>query len=201
MKSKKGFTLVELLAVIAILAILILIALPNIMSLFNNAKKESFTNEIKEIVKTAEQQWMNDSMFDTQEIVYSRVTSEECPKSLKLSGRSQLNYYIKVNKAGKIVEYYAEDGTYQYSYNGQGLKIEEIDGVLQISNINDNQKISISCGGVSGGSGSSGGSSATNIATCVNSGCTKTAKETELVIGGENFYVVSSNETETVPSA
>ena len=37
--NKKGFTLVELLAVITILAILILIALPNIMGLFNDAKE------------------------------------------------------------------------------------------------------------------------------------------------------------------
>ena len=37
--SKKGFTLVELLAVIAILAILVIIALPNILKMFNNAKK------------------------------------------------------------------------------------------------------------------------------------------------------------------
>ena len=45
--KKKGFTLVELLAVIAILAILIILALPNIMSLFNNAKENAFITETK----------------------------------------------------------------------------------------------------------------------------------------------------------
>ncbi|UKI58404.1 MAG: prepilin-type N-terminal cleavage/methylation domain-containing protein [Clostridium sp.] len=37
--NKKGFTLVELLAVIAILAILVLVAVPNVLGMFNNAKK------------------------------------------------------------------------------------------------------------------------------------------------------------------
>ncbi|NLC97314.1 MAG: prepilin-type N-terminal cleavage/methylation domain-containing protein, partial [Erysipelotrichaceae bacterium] len=44
---KKGFTLVELLAVIAILAILIIIALPNVLEMFNNAKKDVFVTEVK----------------------------------------------------------------------------------------------------------------------------------------------------------
>ena len=47
--SKKGFTLVELLAVIAILAILVIIALPNILKMFNNAKKDIFLTEAKNI--------------------------------------------------------------------------------------------------------------------------------------------------------
>ena len=47
MKKRMGFTLVELLAVIAILAILVIIALPNIIEMFNNAKKRSFYNEIR----------------------------------------------------------------------------------------------------------------------------------------------------------
>ena len=44
--KKKGFTLVELLAVIAILAILVIIALPNVMGMFREAKKNSFMTEI-----------------------------------------------------------------------------------------------------------------------------------------------------------
>lgn len=39
MENKKGFTLVELLAVIAILAILVILAIPNVMSMYIDAKK------------------------------------------------------------------------------------------------------------------------------------------------------------------
>ena len=143
--KKNGFTLVELLAVIAILAILVIIALPNVMSLFNNAKKQSFTNEVKNIYKVAEQQWISDSMFETNEKVYSKCSSEECPDQLKLSGRSNINYYVKLNKLGKIVEYYVEDGTYQYSYKGGGLDIKDIGEVQQISDLSENEVITITC--------------------------------------------------------
>ena len=49
--NKKGFTLVELLAVIAILALIVIIALPNVFSMFNEAKKDTFLTEAKTIYK------------------------------------------------------------------------------------------------------------------------------------------------------
>ncbi len=133
--KKKGFTLVELLAVIAILAILVIIALPNIMSLFNEAKKNSFTNELKEIYKTAQNQWMTDSMINTTEKYYSRDTSLRCDgtnnnSTLQLSGRTQLRYGITLDKAGNVMDYVATDGTYMYQFKAgstaNALKIEEI---------------------------------------------------------------------------
>ena len=94
--KKKGFTLVELLAVIAILAILVIIALPNVMGMFNSAKKNSFTTEVKQIYKLAQQEWISDSMFNTTEKEYGRC--DGCSyKELSLSGRSEIQYYIKIN--------------------------------------------------------------------------------------------------------
>ena len=49
---KKGFTLVELLAVISILAILVVIAMPNVIKMFNNSKKSSFETEVKTIIQS-----------------------------------------------------------------------------------------------------------------------------------------------------
>ena len=54
--KRQGFTLVELLAVIAILAILVLVAVPNVLGMFNQAKKDTFTTETKEMVRIAQQQ-------------------------------------------------------------------------------------------------------------------------------------------------
>ena len=132
--KKKGFTLVELLAVIAILAILVIIALPNVMGMFNTAKENSFTTEIKEIYKQAQQQWISDSMLSTSDITYWRVcgTSKSTinnvtsDKKIDLTGRTQLNYYITITKAGKVKEYYATDGSYQYYYKSNDLKVEDI---------------------------------------------------------------------------
>ena len=146
--KKQGFTLVELLAVIAILAILVIIALPNIMSMFGNARKNSFTTEIKEIYKVAQQQWISDSLFTTSDKEYSRCKSG-CNNTLDLSGRQELEYYIKIDKSGKVTNYYATDGTYQYSYNGGNLKIEDIDGVEQVAGLEESQLVVIGPHGLS----------------------------------------------------
>ena len=141
--NKKGFTLVELLAVIAILAILVIIALPNVMGMFNNAKENSFKTEIKEIYKTAQNQWMQDSMYSTGEVVYSRCSG--CTgKSLDLSGRDDLEYYIKVDKSGKVSEFYATDRTFQYSYNEGDLKVEDITSVQKVASLNEDEVLEIS---------------------------------------------------------
>ena len=143
--KKHGFTLVELLAVIAILAILVIVALPNVMKLFNRAKQNAFETEIKEVFKTAQQQWIADSMFKTEEKVYARTKSNNCTNKLDLTGRNELEYYIKLDKSGKVVAYYATDGSYQYSYSGTGLKIEDIKDVIQISKIEESDKITVTC--------------------------------------------------------
>ena len=142
MKNKKGFTLVELLAVIAILAILVIIALPNVIGMFNDAKKSSFTTECKRLYKIAEQSFMNDSLYDQKEQVYSRC--DGCTnKELDLSGRDTLKYYIKFNKAGKVVEFYATDGDYQFEYEGDNLLITDITYVDTIADLDDSKIIKI----------------------------------------------------------
>ena len=143
--KKRGFTLVELLAVIAILAILVIIALPNVMKLFNRAKEQAFETELKEIYKTAQQQWIADSMFNTQERVYAKKRDSNCEHTLDMTGRSELEYYIKIDKSGNVVTYKASDGTYQYSYTGTNLKIEDISGIEQISKLDNSDIIPITC--------------------------------------------------------
>ncbi len=51
--NKKGFTLVELLAVVTILAILLLIVAPNVIGLFERNKKEKFVSDAKSLITLA----------------------------------------------------------------------------------------------------------------------------------------------------
>ena len=52
--NKKGFTLVELLAVIVILAIILLIAVPSIMGVVDGAKKDAYASSVMSIINAAE---------------------------------------------------------------------------------------------------------------------------------------------------
>ena len=142
MKRRRGFTLVELLAVIAILAILVIIALPNVMGMFNDAKKSSFTTECKRIFKIAEQTYMNDSLYNQDEKEYAKC--DTCTqKKLDLSGRDNIDYYIKFNKGGKVVKFYVSDGDYQYEYDDNNpLNIEDITKVDSIADL-DNKDVLI----------------------------------------------------------
>ena len=127
--KKKGFTLVELLAVIAILAILVIIALPNVMGMFNTAKQNSFNTEVKEIYKTAQQAWIMKNMSGAaSEVTYKRVNGTYTGDSLDLTGRTQLDFKIVFDSAGKVTEYRASDGTFYYitKSNVSDLKVEDI---------------------------------------------------------------------------
>ncbi|MBR4178317.1 MAG: prepilin-type N-terminal cleavage/methylation domain-containing protein [Bacilli bacterium] len=140
MKNKKGFTLVELLAVIAILAILVIIALPNVMGMFNTAKKNSFTTELKTILNTAKSKVMLDSINNSTGKDYARIGGNKCgtKDQLDLSGRANVDYFIKTNTAGKIVEFFATDGTFEYSYMGSGIEEANLaDGATEIAEKNN----------------------------------------------------------------
>lgn len=64
MKSRKGFTLIELLAVIVILGVLMIIAIPNVVSTLDKNKKETFIEDAKTIVRTAEYKIRADSKIE-----------------------------------------------------------------------------------------------------------------------------------------
>lgn len=57
MKKNKGFTLVELLAVIVILAIILVIAVPQIMSTIDSARLASMESSAKMVAASAEREY------------------------------------------------------------------------------------------------------------------------------------------------
>lgn len=52
--KKQGFTMIELLAVIAILEILIIFVVPAVINLLDNARKNAFLVEAKNVYKAVE---------------------------------------------------------------------------------------------------------------------------------------------------
>ena len=58
MKKNKGFTLVELLAVIVILAIIMIIAIPAVLNTMETAKRKSMINFAEKIINEVEKTYM-----------------------------------------------------------------------------------------------------------------------------------------------
>ena len=95
--KNKGFTLVELLAVIAILAILVIIALPNVLKMFNDAKKNSFLTEAKTIYSEVSKKYISETMKGNK-LTY--ISSEDDTK-LEMTGRD-LQYCVLLNTDGSV---------------------------------------------------------------------------------------------------
>ena len=111
--KNKGFTLVELLAVIAILAILVIIALPNVLKMYNTSKKNIFLVEAKEIYGEVSKKYISESLKGNK---LSYVSSEDNTK-LEMTG-NELKYCIQVDGKGKITAMKIGNNNYYLFYDG-----------------------------------------------------------------------------------
>ena len=102
--NRKGFTLVELLAVIAILALLVIIALPNVLSMFNKAKKDTFLTEAKNIFKESASKYISDNMHNSNEgnIYCKSETDSKNPLDMDVG---DTYYYIEKDNTGKTIKF------------------------------------------------------------------------------------------------
>ena len=69
MKKKKGFTLVELLAVIVILAVILIIAMPKISDVIKNSKEASLETTAKLIANQAEKKYTENQVLDNSSTI------------------------------------------------------------------------------------------------------------------------------------
>ena len=104
--KNKGFTLVELLAVIAILALLVIIALPNVLKMFNQAKKDTFLTEAKNIYKEISKKYISETMKGNKINIISNTNNQ-----LDLESNN-LKYNIKLKGDGSIKKFQVSNGTY-----------------------------------------------------------------------------------------
>ena len=129
MKNNKGFTLVELLAVIAIMAILLIIALPNVLKMFNESKKKVFLTESKSVFKEAINQTIKDRNFS--DVIYCKSMNDEV-NPLGMSGRD-IYYYIKANVNDKTGTVIVWDNERYVKYKGDKLDPSVLDNAEKIT--------------------------------------------------------------------
>ena len=119
--KRKGFTLVELLAVIAILAILVIIALPNVLKMYNDSKKNAFMTEAQTLAKEVSSKYISESMKGNKVTV---ISNKQNP--LDMTGR-ELEYSFELDSQGKIKNMTVSNGTYCISTNKDYTKITRND--------------------------------------------------------------------------
>lgn len=72
--NKKGFTLVELLAVIVVLAIIMVLTVPSVLSSMNSARQSSFLLYAGKMIEAAQSKYQSESLLTTPSTCYDLTT-------------------------------------------------------------------------------------------------------------------------------
>ncbi len=158
--NKKGFTLVELLAVIAILAILVIIAMPNVLEMFNKAKQDAFETEVQSHVKAVTTEFIT-----TGQLVYSNKVPGAA--KLKMDGE-ELDYYIKLDTKGNIVVLNVTNGEYKIETTGSAsnpVKAEQIGDTVKSETAQSGDSFAMGNDGTITGNSESGNNNQNNAVT------------------------------------
>ena len=114
--KKKGFTLVELIVVIALLSIIMLLIVPNVANYLNSSKKTLFYDNVVNMFKSAT------TTFMYQDDPTNTTFSNNGVK-LDVDVESEYVYTIKVNNYGEVISIDVNNGV--YSYNKSSSDINE----------------------------------------------------------------------------
>ena len=101
---KKGFTLVEMMAVIAVLGLLVLLVLPNVLKNYKDAKKISFINEAKTIYNASTDKYVTERTKGNK-IGLIEQEKDSSTNPLSLAEASDLNYTIRLDSDGKVTAF------------------------------------------------------------------------------------------------
>jgi prepilin-type N-terminal cleavage/methylation domain-containing protein len=127
--NKNGFTLVELLAVVAIMAVIIIIAIPNVTESLNEAKADNFGNEVNALYSTAKTEYnllkgrgklkFHDIEGQRYGVFCNGYSDEEQPQCvnaepLSTKNKSEMKYKIIIDMQGRVVYLYTTDGRFIY---------------------------------------------------------------------------------------
>lgn len=112
MRNNKGFTLVELLAMLVVLGILIGISVPNITGILNQQKETAFIEDASSLVNTAKMKMSTDRNIkkpkDGNCIVFSMIYLDKASEMKKSATGGEYirdDSYVLVHRMGTKMEY------------------------------------------------------------------------------------------------
>ena len=114
MKKKKGFTLVELLAVIVILAVILIIAMPKISDVIKNSKESSLETTAKLIASQAEKKYTENQVLDNSSTIkcsdVAKISANDY-ESCNITFDDKGNAKVSIVGKGKFEGLQVVDGT------------------------------------------------------------------------------------------
>ena len=125
MKNKKGFTLVELLAVIILLGIIALVIVPKTLETIDNANKSSFERSVQGLISSVQNMYAES--INPDEFI-SGKTIDQLIKDYKLEGKNFENFkygVVYVSSKGTISVENVTDGTFCANGKKNSLTITE----------------------------------------------------------------------------
>ena len=124
MKKKRGFTLVELLAVIVILAVILVIAVPQIMSVIESARKGSIESTAKLIAEGAEREYTNRKIL-------GKDTNIKCSDVSSMNSNDYGTCVITFDNRGKATVKVTGKCKFEgYKWKGNSTNMECIKGEI-----------------------------------------------------------------------
>ena len=117
MNKKKGFSLVELIAVIVILAIILVIAVPRILVTIDETDKKAFTSDLNELIGTSKLEYNEKLSGVSKDVWYyfedGKQVDYDISGQLHFKGNTPLRGYILVTKNGEVeLELTSHNGKY-----------------------------------------------------------------------------------------
>ena len=97
--NKKGFTLIEVLAVIALVGILILFVMPNLTKIFSGS--------IKKTMKLQENELKDAGLMYLEDFCKNKLENKTCPSTIKINETNKYSGYVNLNTL--IKEDYIEE--------------------------------------------------------------------------------------------
>ena len=98
--KNNGFTLVELLAVIAIVAILVAMVMPKIMEQYNKTKINVFVTDTQTFMKSAKSKFMLESLNNNSTAQYYSSQENTYLNTKKIDIDSDNEYFIEMDRNG-----------------------------------------------------------------------------------------------------
>lgn len=126
--NKKGFTFVELLAVIVILALILAIAVPSISSLIDYSKRNAFESNAKILLKAVQMKLLENSSFDI-----SAINKNNLKSLLNLDSDHYSLVYVRYDSDGKLYTTITGDNKWRgLSATGtfHNLMIQDVEQVI-----------------------------------------------------------------------